>query len=858
MQDIYLDSIKIHNCRSHPDMEMDFPDGLTVFLGKNGAGKSTVLNAISFALYDYSGDGLTISDMVNRKTKKDLEIILKFRIVENSVTDNYQVELYYEHSKYRNKFTLLKNGIDISGTNKSATYKILEALLIPCDVYHNVYYFRQQVRNFFTSLTNTEQKQIFDAILSTQEYAVYYRNTSETIKVVEDLVTELDRQISIISTSIQIKKNQTLSNLMQSKDKAIKDNELKLFNLTEQKINFENTIQVLETQLEENKFDSSYLDRLRAEIITEREKLSQLSKKLNEKLELVKQDNDNVLSVIKSGFENKKLVKFSDIDEGITNRRKTINDELQKIYQTINDISKKYDTAPLTEELHKFWNDKQKDIKFVDNEYSQLGSQFSTSSLEIERDERIKIIERNIQELKDSANKLKEEASVFKSQIESKESLIKEDLDSLNQEVPICSKCLRPFSGSDGGSVIRASADKNQSDVDNLKKSLSELASKMEPLKIEYTHVLTLKSTTELDYSNRIKIIKDKKLEQEQILIRKKNLINDEITSFRSEIENKKNLLISKKNIECLEWETKKSNLEQDLSELTQKAKNDKTAVERIISIDMDSKIDEQNKKYSELCTQIKEKSNSEITTISINIHDIESGILLHSKEQTHFDSTKQELSKLKLLLNNANDLIIESKNFKFDDSHIVKVADEIIKHEKDMLELTQKKSQYVKEISVLEFWKEAYSDTGIKSMLIDMALPFLNESVAKALDVVAPGVFTVSFDTLKANKAGDIKDKFNVNILHNIKGTDSHKMLSGGEKRLVDLCCMEALRSLSEKLYNKRFHHIFYDEVLDSLDDDNCEAFSQASKLLSVNKNITLITHKITEKIEPDRTFKF
>ena len=101
-------------------------------------------------------------------------------------------------------------------------------------------------------------------------------------------------------------------------------------------------------------------------------------------------------------------------------------------------------------------------------------------------------------------------------------------------------------------------------------------------------------------------------------------------------------------------------------------------------------------------------------------------------------------------------------------------------------------------------------------------------------------------FDTLKTNKSGDIKDKFNIHILPNIKGTDSHKMLSGGEKRLIDLCCMEALRSLSEKLYGKRFHNIFYDEVLDSLDDDNCEAFSQASKMFSHDKNITLITHKI------------
>ena len=139
-----------------------------------------------------------------------------------------------------------------------------------------------------------------------------------------------------------------------------------------------------------------------------------------------------------------------------------------------------------------------------------------------------------------------------------------------------------------------------------------------------------------------------------------------------------------------------------------------------------------------------------------------------------------------------------------------------------------------------------------------DMAIPHMNESVSKSLDKMAPGIFTVSFDTLKETKAGDIRDKFSVNVLHNIKGTDSHKLLSGGEKRIVDLACMDALRSLVERLYGKRIHNIFYDEVLDSLDDDNRQIFCQNLKLISEDKNVTLITHSAAEHMEPDRIFKF
>ena len=170
MQDIYLDNIKLHNVRCHTDMEMDFPVGLTVIKGKNGSGKSTITKSISMALYGDSGDAkgkrLEVADMVNEKAKGNLEIILNFRIIENNITDKYEIQLYQDHKKFRNKMILLKNGIDISQKSKTETYKFIEKLLIPRDLYHNIIYFNQQVKDFFTSLNNSEQKEIFDSILS--------------------------------------------------------------------------------------------------------------------------------------------------------------------------------------------------------------------------------------------------------------------------------------------------------------------------------------------------------------------------------------------------------------------------------------------------------------------------------------------------------------------------------------------------------------------------------------------------------------------------------------------------------------------------------------------------------------------
>lgn len=45
-----LKKIKIRNFRCFKNFEMDFSAGMTVLIGKNGAGKTSLLNAIRYGL----------------------------------------------------------------------------------------------------------------------------------------------------------------------------------------------------------------------------------------------------------------------------------------------------------------------------------------------------------------------------------------------------------------------------------------------------------------------------------------------------------------------------------------------------------------------------------------------------------------------------------------------------------------------------------------------------------------------------------------------------------------------------------------------------------------------------------------
>lgn len=47
---MYLEKLKLHNYRCYENLEIDFHKNLTVIVGKNGAGKTTILEAAAIAL----------------------------------------------------------------------------------------------------------------------------------------------------------------------------------------------------------------------------------------------------------------------------------------------------------------------------------------------------------------------------------------------------------------------------------------------------------------------------------------------------------------------------------------------------------------------------------------------------------------------------------------------------------------------------------------------------------------------------------------------------------------------------------------------------------------------------------------
>ena len=268
----------------------------------------------------------------------------------------------------------------------------------------------------------------------------------------------------------------------------------------------------------------------------------------------------------------------------------------------------------------------------------------------------------------------------------------------------------------------------------------------------------------------------------------------------------------------------------------------------------------------------------------------IDKVIEIAKQEEQHIiqesENTNKELDERKNALNeirttqekniadqrNAEDNITRLKQEKIQGVKDLKSLEES-KYDKTQLNsYLAKEVQYVKEIEaankkvekfnmfleVAQFWKTGFSSAGIPSMLIDEAIPYMNERVEYYLDMLTNGRYIVSFDTLAETKAGDFRDKISVHVLDTQTRANSRVQLSGGQTRIIDIAIILTLGDLLSTIQNVTFNILLFDEIFDSLDEQNIQYVSKVLSKIKLGKAVYVISHQHQDHLESDETLAF
>lgn len=484
-------------------------------------------------------------------------------------------------------------------------------------------------------------------------------------------------------------------------------------------------------------------------------------------------------------------------------------------------------------------------LEITKNRIKEVESELSTTEWKIsDRENKISSLKEQIEEAKESASeyeeKQKQKAQELKESLEEMEESLTEqngDLEDLEEELEAADK-------------TREKAEKTLSVKSKKLKEVDELKSVLQDTKDEISeHERAIKSAQKsIDNSNsdietyqrRFKKCESKVFDLETKKLALKDKVGQPCPTCGQPM--------TEESIEPAKAEYAEQIQEQKDEQEKYQAKI-KTAQESIsdeekIIAEHQSEVKDLNEDvetFSDLINKSKhlidEKSEAEEAVQKANkaYYRAESAV---KTKKSEISQTEKSIERLKKSIEDSKE---DSNPY---EDMITKYQEEIENYTEEIEEYKSGIEDKIDEKDCLLFWQQAYSNQGIKSLILDDITPFLNKRVNKYLQKLAAGRVEVKFSTQTTLKSGETREKFSIDI-SNADGGDEYMANSSGEKKRIDLAINLALQDLVASRSNKSLNIAIWDEVFDSLDESGVESVVSLLEELSHEKSsIFVVSH--------------
>ncbi|WP_336160522.1 SMC family ATPase [Fusobacterium polymorphum] len=652
-----IKKVQLENYRSHSNTTVEFTKGVNLILGKNGRGKTSILEAISTVMFntkDRSGKetGKSYIKFGEKSSKVDIDFI---------ANDGREYNLKTEFFKTKPKKQTLK---DIIGSEYDGD--IQEKLEELCGIkkgfeetYENIVIAKQnEFINIFKAKPK-DREEIFNKIFNTQIYKEMYDSfLKEAVDKYKEKVKDLDKEITFLKENMEDKEqitnflkeeeiikntlNKDFSETTETINKLL--NEIKDYETTEIELN--NLIKNIKD--EENKI-KKYLNILKENIIEAKQaKKSKIIVKETEKpyleyleiekrLKNLRENLDNLLEEQKLNIKyqnNVKILKLNNenLKNDIINLEENISKNSEKKENLESEISnlkikeedldlklKKY--INLLNELEKLENFKDKkledklkkttEIDILKKELVSKNDLFKTISIE-ELEKKLS----NFQELEKELKLLEKQKIAFEIEINT----LKDASNELSSKIcPYLKENCENLKDKEAEDYFSSKISIKTEDLENLKKNIKEktqiLVEKVvfEDKKKQYFELE--KSIKDLEIS-----LKNEEINLKEIELDIKNLdIDIQKLIENQEFQNSQMLREKKKELEV---ELRNLNLDEKRENLKNLLENLEIEKEKILK--NQNSIESNLKEIDEFSKKIKEDTNKNIESIKIEIKTFE------------------------------------------------------------------------------------------------------------------------------------------------------------------------------------------------------------------------------------------
>ena len=150
------------------------------------------------------------------------------------------------------------------------------------------------------------------------------------------------------------------------------------------------------------------------------------------------------------------------------------------------------------------------------------------------------------------------------------------------------------------------------------------------------------------------------------------------------------------------------------------------------------------------------------------------------------------------------------------------KLIEALVDTQTELIEVVVKLEQAERDEPYLAFWEKGFSTTGIRSLLLDDVITYLNTRMAHHSRVISDGEIALQFSPQTRLKSGEIREKMSVEAS---TGGAGYQAASGGQQRRMDLAVHFALSDLTSMVTGHKINLLICDEVLDCIDETGTDA---------------------------------
>ncbi|HSA07149.1 MAG TPA: SMC family ATPase [Candidatus Gastranaerophilales bacterium] len=666
-----IKSLKLENFRQHEDSYLEFNDGITVINGANGSGKSTILEAITWAIYGIEAARGNKDTIKFNKAKPRAKV--KVELVFELDKDIFKVIRFLDKAEVY----FGDNEAPIVTSQQEVTRYLVEKIGMTKNEFFNTYFTGQKELNFLKNQGSIERKKFiskvlnYDKVRDAQEASRLDKNALdkeiyglkqglqdvETLEKEKELITSRLKDVQNNFAAKQKKFSEISGSLAEiepewEKIKIIKENFDALTaenkHLLDKKEYFEKNIQNLSIQiknLEEKNKKLSDLMKIEDEYrdlekkIREQECLQEkdsLRQKYTLKIEGLQKEIDEKQTyldeIIKSGTENKsKIENIQVVNEEIN----TINKQIQKLEADL--TAQKREKEVLTSQKQREIEKIQKQLTLIQekgedgtcptcerplkNEFDKVTGNFK---------EQIEILSLEIVDLKQSSEKTSDKTNEIESlkkqkQLKEKEQEELKRIKSIYEHERERYKKIKTELG-----AYYSELEKTQSELFKLPEGfnidlLKQLREQIIPLKKQYEEIISLKA--ELIGLDRIKKDYNEALITKNNVENRQNALNQELSGLNYSEQKYKELeknyheireLFYKNREELIKTESEERNIIKELEQIkkieTSNSEKNEIIKQKQEEFDLLCELD---RFYNQLWDRLNEEARPEISELA-------------------------------------------------------------------------------------------------------------------------------------------------------------------------------------------------------------------------------------------------